>query len=174
MENVRRSKNVALELLEDTKDMFEGIKVESPINNPNSGKFKNSDVDVEAGPSTSRDKSKKPTEFVKYGKITFNTTAILHHYPQIAKNKGCTENCLPNQSVSVATKKSDLNLAVDEIRVDNNNDVKSENKQSKITGAATRDNYNNNETAKVDCVINSDNTVEILKKPVKFTEEKLV
>lgn len=169
MENVRRSKQVALDLLEDTKDAYEGISVESPIGNPGRVKNVTSDIDVEAGPSTSRDK-KRPTEIVKYGKITFNTTAILHHYPQISQNK-CAENC-SHQSVPVATKKSDLNLPVEGVKVNNNNDVKSENKQ---TETAKKDNCNNYASpVKVNCVINSDNTLEVLKKPVKFTEEKLV
>lgn len=164
MENVRRSKQVALELLEDTKDIYDGISVESPTN----GTRSHVKVDVEAGPSTSKDKPKRPTEFVKYGKITFNTTAILHHYPQMSKSN-CTENCKPN-ATTVATKKSDLNLPI-ESQTDNNNGVKEEDTKS----SNKKDNFNNNETVvKANCVVKADNTIEVLKKPVKFTEEKLV
>jgi hypothetical protein len=162
MENLRKSKQVALDLLEDTKDIYDGISVESPT----VAKPKNIHInlDVEAGPSTSVDKPKRPTEFVKYGKITFNTTAILHHYPQLPQNKACTENCKP----SVATKKSDLNLPVDQS--ENNNDV-----VDKEPKEDRKDTFNNNETPiKVASVVNADKTVEVLKKPVKFTEEKLV
>lgn len=165
MENVRRSKQVALDLLEDTKDIYDGISVESP----NSAKNNHVNVDIEAGPSTSKDKPNRPTEFVKYGKITFNTTAILHHYPQMSKNN-CTENHKPN--VAVATKKSDLNLPI-KPQTDNNNDINCE--KDKSTESDKKDNFNNNESVvKANCVVKADNTVEVLKKPVKFTEEKLV
>lgn len=191
MENLRKSKRIALDLLENTRDVCEvsdnhfQVNRESPV----------LDIDSDAGPSTSADKPKRPTEFVKYGKITFNTTAILHHYPQI-ENK----NSIDFQPKQVATKKSDLNLPVAETRMDNNNDVRSENKETKVTIAEDSDNGNtedsakatavsncivtsdnakvncvvNADNAKVNCVVNADNTIEVLKKPVKFTEEKLV
>uniref|UniRef100_A0A1E1WLL8 Uncharacterized protein n=1 Tax=Pectinophora gossypiella TaxID=13191 RepID=A0A1E1WLL8_PECGO len=168
MENLKKSRRVALGLLEDNKDLCED---EDDVirNSP-------ADINVEAGPSTSQDKPKRPTEFVKYGKITFNTTAILHHYPQL-NNKTNGER---HQSVSVATKKSDLNLV--EVLQDNNNDETSENKEVKVAVSEDKSNGNTNETpkangvvnAKVNCVVKSDNTIEVLKNPVKFTEEKLV
>lgn len=165
MENLRRSKKVALDLLEDTKDIYDGISVESPTDPVR--KSSHSNVDIEAGPSTSKDKAKRPTEFVKYGKITFNTTAILHHYPQMSKN--CSESC----KTSVATKKSDLNLPL-KLQTDNNNDDHDKSKPVE-TDKKDKDNFNNNKTVvKSNCVVKADNTVEILKKPVKFTEEKLV
>lgn len=165
MDNVRKSKKLALDLLEDTKD-YEGICEEKL----DQVKMKDSpiDVDIDAGPSTSTDKPKRPTEFIKYGKITFNTTAILHHYPQITNQTDFS----PQQ----ATKKSDLNLPV-RMRSDNNNDLKSENKETKITISEDKhkDTDNNNDSApKLNGTVKSDNTIEILKNPVKFTEEKLV
>lgn len=147
MENVKRSKRIALGLIEETKDAY------STGNSPN---------DVEridlAVPSTS--KAKRPTEIVKYGKITFNTTAILHHYPQVSNNISSNEH-----STKVATKKSDLNLP--EPKVDNNNESTTEEVVD-----TKKDNYNNNETIKLDVI--TDNAVEVLNQPVKFTEEKLV
>lgn len=171
VENVKKSKQVALGLLEDNKDIYDSITEES--RGISRIRLRDSPSDFElAGPSTSRDKPKRPTEFVKYGKITFDTKAILHHYPQ-SQNKNVDKE-------KVATKKSDLNLPVDEIRLDNNNDVKSENKETKVTVTENRVNSNNNEInqlpeqAKANCVVKSDNTVQVLKNPKKFTEEKLV
>lgn len=152
MENLKRSKRVALGLIDETKDIIEGT--ESPVTNIRLRSPK--EVELSA-PGTSKPE-KKPTEYVKYGKITFNTTAILHHYPQM-QSKNCTDNCFER-----TVKKSDLNLP--EKEKDNNNEIKSETK----TKLKIKHNENNNETVKSNCVKSSD----VLKKPVKFTEEKLV
>lgn len=170
VENIKKSKQVALGLLEDNKDIYDSITEES--RGISRIRLRDSPVESDfdlAGPSTSRDKPRRPTEFVKYGKITFDTKAILHHYPQ-SQNKSVDKD-------KIATKKSDLNLPVEEIRLDNNNDVKSQNKETKVTVNEDRVNSNNNEIPeqeKINCVVKSDNTVEVLKNPIKFTEEKLV
>lgn len=145
MENLKKSKRIALGILEDTK-AFNYL--------PNKSNHDN-EIDIE--PSTSNDKNKRPNEYVKYSKITFNTTAILHHYPQLSQNR--SEEVKPQ-----ATKKSDLNLPIEQTQ-DNNNDVVENNGKS--------DNYNNN-SEKINFVSISDNTIEVLNQPVKFTEEKLV
>lgn len=166
MDNVRKSRKLALDLLEDTKD-YEGI-VDEKHDHVNMRDI-HIDVDLDAGPSTSTDKTNRHTEFIKYGKITFNTTAILHHYPQITNQQS-------DFSPQKPTKESDLNLPV-RMRSDNNNDLKSENKETKITITEDKhkDTDNNNDLAlKLNGAVKSDNTIEILKNPVKFTEEKLV
>lgn len=148
MENIKKSKRIALGLIEETRDY-------TAANSP--------DIDVDrdidlAVPSTSH--AKRPQEIVKYGKITFNTTAILHHYPQVSNNERnlhCSKE---------AKKKSDLNL--EEIKPDNNNASTLE----EVVVDKKRDNYNNNETVRVD--ITTDNALELVNQPVKFTEEKLV
>lgn len=140
MENVKKSKRIALGLIEETKDIY------SPEYTPTEN-YKCVDIDE---PSTS--KMKRQTEIVKYGKITFNTTAILHHYPQIANN----------ERSKLATKQTDLNPP--ELKVNNNNELKKDKDK--------KDNYNNNDTVEVD--ITTDNAIEMTHQPVKFTEEKLV
>ncbi|XP_039750454.1 uncharacterized protein LOC120626778 [Pararge aegeria] len=164
MENLKRSKKVALGLIDETKDIIEGITVESPITNIRL-RSPNEEVELSA-PSTSREENKRPAEYVKYGKITFNTTAILHHYPQM-QNKNCADNCKRTGTV-----KSDLNLSERE-KADNNNEIQSEIKDTKIVINKIKNNVNNNEnTVKTNCV--KSNPLEVLRKPVKFTEEKLV
>lgn len=177
MENLRRSKGVVLDLLEDTKEIFEGIFVDdSPTNDTTRRREKetpNSVTDLNLEPSTSK-QDKKSTEFVKYGKITFDTTAILHHYPQNCKeNKPCNNHCA-SEPIKV-TKKS-LNKIEDKNYIENNNDVKSNNKEIKIDISETKDNLTNNNDSviKLNSVVKADNTVTVLQKPVKFTEEKLV
>lgn len=176
MESIRKSRKVALDILEDTKDVIEGISAESPVANVRLRNVASDNIDFNTDPSTSKQlKSKRPTEYVKYSKITFNTTAILHHYPQM-QNKNCAENqTYPAQKV--ATKKSDLNLPIEPL-MDNNNGVNSANKETKITLTETKikdkDNDNNNDGTVKASNAKSDNAIEVLKKPVKFTEEKLV
>lgn len=174
MENLKKSKDVVLELLEDTKDLFDGIFID--MSPPYGGtvinkKEKNDTPNSDESPCTSKQANKKATEFVKYGKITFDTTAILHHYPQRSSdNTHCIEN--PSKVTKVAMKKTDLNLPLDEIRLENNNDIKSENKQIKINVSKNKDNFaNNNEKMKS---IEDNNTISIFANPIKFTEEKLV
>lgn len=142
MENVKKSRQIALGLIEETKDVYSSVDTPRNISK---------DIDI-AVPSTS--KAKRPTEIVKYGKITFNTTAILHHYPQMSNKE---------TSIKVATKKSDLNLP--EPKVDNNNKL-----AKKLD--SKKDNCNNNENTKAN--LTTDNAIEVLNQPVKFTEEKLV
>lgn len=166
MENIRKSKDVALDLLEDTKEIIDCVTLENEVRNKKK-KTPNSDIEVDLGPGPSSQKPKRSTEIVKYDKITFDTTAILHHYPQNSQKKKPANVKLV---VKVANKKSDLNLP--EANQDNNNDVKSENKEKE---EGKRDNVNNNDSvAKANCVVKADNTIEVLNKPVKFTEEKLV
>ncbi|XP_050356626.1 uncharacterized protein LOC126777597 [Nymphalis io] len=163
MENLKRSKRVALGLLDETKDIIEGISDESPITNIRL-RSPNDDVELSA-PSTSRHESKRPAEYVKYGKITFNTTAILHHYPQIQNNVR-SDNCTARQ----AARKTDLNTT-EELKADNNNETQSEtNKTKKLN--KTKINDNNNDMIKSNCT--KSKHLEVLRKPVKFTEEKLV
>lgn len=146
MENFKKSKHIALGLIEETRDY-------SAANTPDIEK----NIDL-AVPSTSYEK--RPTEIVKYGKITFNTTAILHHYPQVSNNE------LKLHNTKVVKKKTDLN--VQEPKVDNNNEITLE----EVVVDVKKDNYNNNDREIVE--ITTDNAVEVLKQPVKFTEEKLV
>ncbi|KPJ18006.1 hypothetical protein RR48_02777 [Papilio machaon] len=161
MDNIKKSKRIALDLIEDTKDVIE-TDVSSPIYNK--VKLKGTPVSDEFNvPSTSQEIQKKPKEYVKYGKITFNTTAILHHYPQM-QNKDCTERCALRKTA--ATKKVDLNLK-DDKKADNNNGVKSI--ETVITVEEERDSDNNNESTNV-TVESKDES----KTPVKFAEEKLV
>ncbi|XP_068624194.1 uncharacterized protein [Battus philenor] len=162
MDNIRRSKKIALDLIEDTKDAIESGAL-SPVSNTVKLKHTPS-IEEYNTPSTSQDKNKKQTEYIKYGKITFNTTAILHHYPQI-QNKNTADTCAVRKTVT--TKKSDP--AVTKERSDNNNDVKSENIEIKITVEDVKDSRNNNSTANSRVELN-----EETKKPVKFAEEKLV
>ncbi|KAH9636067.1 hypothetical protein HF086_016941 [Spodoptera exigua] len=146
MENIKKSKRIALGLIDETRDY-------TTANSPDIDR----DIDL-AVPSTSH--AKRPHEIVKYGKITFNTTAILHHYPQVSNNERnlhCSKE---------AKKKSDLNL--DEIKPDNNNASTAE----EVVVDKKKDNYNNNETVRVD--ITTDNAIEVVNQSVKFTEEKLV
>ncbi|XP_046972423.1 uncharacterized protein LOC124539170 [Vanessa cardui] len=162
MENLKRSKRVALGLLDETKDIIEGIADESPITNIRL-RSPNEDVELSA-PSTSRHESRRPAEYVKYGKITFNTTAILHHYPQMQNNVR-SDNCTGRQ-----TRKADLNVP-EELNADNNNEVRSEASQTKKQNKP-KINDNNNDMIKSNCI--KSKPLEVLKKPVKFTEEKLV
>lgn len=136
---MKKSRRIALDIIDDAKDIIEEINV------------RNVKLDIEGDvvPSTSNEKPKRPTELVKYGKITFSTTAILHHYPQMANDY---------DSLKVATKKSDLNLPEDD-KSGNNNE---------ITKLEDRDNYNNNDTSL------AKDKIDVLNKPMKFTEEKLV
>ena len=148
MENIKKSKHIALGLIEETRGY-------SAANTPD---VENS-IDL-AVPSTSY--AKRPTEIVKYGKITFNTTAILHHYPQVANNElklNCTKG---------ANKKTDLNLQEPKVDTSNNNESTPE---EVVVDTIKKDNFNNNDT-KVD--ITTDNAIEVVNQPVKFTEEKLV
>lgn len=149
MENIKKSKHIALGLIEETRDY-------SAANTPDNDIEKIIDLAV---PSTSY--AKRPTEIVKYGKITFNTTAILHHYPQVSNNE------LKLHSTKGAKKKTDLNLQ--EPKVDNNNESTPE---EVVVDINKKDNYNNNDMAKVD--VTTDNAIEVVNQPVKFTEEKLV
>lgn len=149
MENIKKSKHIALGLLEETRDY-------SDVNTPDL----EDSIDL-AVPSTSYEK--RATEIVKYGKITFNTTAILHHYPQVANNEiklNCTKG---------AKKKTDLNLQEPKVDTSNNNESTPE--EEVVVDIIKKDNFNNNDT-KVD--ITTDNAIEVLNQPVKFTEEKLV
>lgn len=108
----------------------------------------------------------KPTEYVKYGTITFDTTAILHHYPQ-----NSSENKPQVHLERVAVKKTDLNLGLDEIQVENNNGIKPKSKEC-------ADNVtNNNRSVDADEAKNSakDNSGKPIKlNKIKFVEEKLV
>lgn len=144
MENFKKSKRIALGLIEETKDY-----TNSAANSPDVEQ----NIDL-AIPSTSY--AKRPTEIVKYGKITFNTTAILHHYPQVSNNE-------LKLHTKVAKKKSDLNL--EEGKVDNNNATTPDEVVD-----TKKDNFNNNDNLP-DA---TDNTAEVINQPVKFTEEKLV
>ncbi|CAH2098515.1 unnamed protein product [Euphydryas editha] len=164
MENLKRSKGVALGLLDENKDIIEGIAEEKLVTNIRL-RSPNDDVELSA-PSTSRHESKRPAEYVKYGKITFNTTAILHHYPQMQDNVR-SNNCIGREM----TKKSDLNKP-DEAKADNNNQTQSDINETKININKIKINDNNNDLIKSNCM--KSKTLEVLRKPVKFTEEKLV
>ncbi|CAG4972372.1 unnamed protein product [Colias eurytheme] len=157
MDNLRKSKKLALDLIEDTKDIILE-EDEAPIKNI---RLRSPSDDLELNkPSTSR--TERPTEFVKYGKITFNTTAILHHYPQMNK----TENHVHH------TKK--LNCNSDKAKTDNNNISEPDKVETKITINNIECNANNNDSIiRVNSVSNVE-PLDVLKKPVKFTEEKLV
>lgn len=143
MENVKKSKHIALSLLDDHKEFIEDTKLHNYKCEPHE------DIDLDQ-PSTSF--GQRQPEIIKYGKITFNTTAILHHYPQM--------ECNHKPKV---TQKTDLNLPIEGIRTDNNNAV--------IDRGRKPDNENNNDTV---LKANGRNIVDVPKKPVKFTEEKLV
>lgn len=164
MENLKRSKEVALGLLDETKDIIEGISEENPVTNIRL-RSPNDDVELSA-PSTSRQENKRPAEYVKYGKITFNTTAILHHYPQMQNNVR-SDNCVGRE----ATKKSDLNKP-DEVDNNNCNQIQSETNETKININKIKINDNNNDLIKSNCI--KSEPLEVLRNPVKFTEEKLV
>lgn len=175
MENVRKSRKVALDLIEDTRDVIEGVTVDNPVTNVRLRNVGSECEDQCVGPSTSKqDRNKRPSEYVKYGKITFNTTAILHHYPQM-QNSNSNENTASRAQV-VATKKSDLNLPLP--LADNNNGLKPANKETKITVTEVKDKEDDRDSDNNNSAVRSTsanvNTLEVLKKPVKFTEEKLV
>ncbi|KPJ03907.1 hypothetical protein RR46_01859 [Papilio xuthus] len=160
MDNIKKSKRIALDLIEDTKDV-----IETDVSSPKYNKVKLKDTPVSDefyAPSTSQEIQKKPKEYVKYGKITFNTTAILHHYPQM-QNKDCIESCALRKTG--ATKKVDLNVKEDK-QTNNNNGVKS---IETVITVEDRDSDNNNDSANI-TVESKDES----KAPVKFTEEKLV
>ncbi|GBP03568.1 hypothetical protein EVAR_101881_1 [Eumeta japonica] len=169
-------------MIEETKDLFEGIFADvSPPHNGAALRCRNreespsSDIDLDVSPCTSGGGQKKQTEFVKYGKITFDTTAILHHYPQKSpENSSRLENnCkTSNGKTKVDTEKSGLCVQIREVQSENNNDIKSENKETKVVLA---DNVkNNNEAASSGkCGATSVNTITVLSNPIKFTEEKL-
>lgn len=138
MENIKKSKRVALGILDDAKDIIHDVDLDVKI-------------DVESAvPSTSKEKAKRPKEIVKYDRITFNTTAVLHHYPQISEYKN-----------KKASKKSDLNLPL--ANSENNNGVKD------IQVSNKKDNVNNNKAK-----INEDDKIEVINESLKFAEEKLV
>lgn len=155
MENIRRSKQIALDLIEDTKDVIESGAL-SPV--ASQVRTKGTPNEELTSASTSREKSGKPSEYIKYGKITFNTTAILHHYPQI--QNGRVANCALRKPPA---KRPDLNA--------NDDAVRTEIEETKITVDQAKDNDNNN-----DCTINDtgDAAKDDSKQPVKFAEEKLV
>ncbi|KOB66279.1 Uncharacterized protein OBRU01_22039 [Operophtera brumata] len=133
MENIKKSKRVALGIIEDAKEI---INVDLDVT-----------IDVEgAVPSTSNEKAKRPKEIVKYDRITFNTTAVLHHYPQITENEN-----------KKASKKSDLNLPL--VNSENNNGIQVSNK---------KDNVNNNKAK-----VNEDDKIGLINESLKFAEEKL-
>lgn len=92
-------------LIDNTKDVMDEIRLASPNSYENS-------------PTTSD--GRRQQEIIKYKNITFNTTAILHHYPQMKS----------------PVKKSDHKLPIDVIRVQNNN--------SNNEKVAKNDNFNNN------------------------------
>lgn len=160
MENIKKSKVIALDIIEETKDVIE-TDVSPKYNKV---KLKETPVSDEFNaPCTSKDVQRKPKEYVKYGKITFNTTAILHHYPQM-QNKDCTDR---NVLHKTATKKADLNVKEDK-HTDNNNGVK--NIETAIIVEIDRDSDNNNDSGNITSVESKDES----KTPVKFAEEKLV
>lgn len=160
MENLKRSRNVALGLLDDTKDIIEGGSGESPVTNIRL-RSPNGDVKALSAPSSSRP-DKRPAEYVKYGKITFNTTAILHHYPQRQ-----SDHC----SVHAAKNRADSKQTSDEVEPDNNNEVQSDSRRTEVDVKKTKLNDNNNDTTKMKC---AKLDTYLLKTPVKFAEEKLV
>lgn len=137
MENLKKSKRVALGIIDDAREVIEGdydVK-----------------IDVEgAAPSTSKNKAKKSKEAVKYDRITFNTTAMLHHYPQLGEGEN-----------KKASKKSDLNLPL--VHSENNNGVVAKEVPSK------KDKVNNNKLK-----FNEDDKIEVVNESLKLTEEKLV
>lgn len=136
MESLRKSKRVALDIIEDAREVMDGEKLVVK-------------VDVEgAVPSTSKDKAKRPTEIVKYDRITFNTTAVLHHYPQIGENE------------KKASKKSNLSLP---LVSENNNGVKD------LQVSSRKDKVNNNKNR-----INEEDRIEIINESLKLAEEKLL
>lgn len=151
MENLKKSKDVALELIEDTKDLFEGIFLDmSPVAYGGArGKEKNESPNSDNTPTDS--KNVRRSEYVKYDKITVDTTALMHHYPQ--KRDNPSKSC---ENMVKVKKKSDLNLSLDKIEVDNNNDERCE-----------TDNYMNNNR-------NNEAKAALLINPTQFTEEKLV
>ncbi|OWR47574.1 hypothetical protein KGM_209318 [Danaus plexippus plexippus] len=138
MENLKRSRNVALGLLDDTKDIIEGGSGESPVTNIRLSS-PNGDVKALSAPSSSRP-DKRPAEYVKYGKITFNTTAILHHYPQRQ-----SDHC----SVHAAKNRADSKQTSDEVEPDNNNEVQSDSRRTEVDVKKTKLNDNNNDTTKM-------------------------
>lgn len=158
MDNLRKSKRIALGIVNDAKEALDDLDVDYDVK---------IDVgDLNAVPSTSRAKPKRPTEIIKYGKITFNTTAILHHYPQLNVANECE-----NTPVQIATKKSDLNLPL-ETNSENNNQIKDKEIEN-TADVKKKDNFNNNAIPKIEEKTAS-NKAEVANKPLKFTEEKLV
>ncbi|CAH2057906.1 unnamed protein product, partial [Iphiclides podalirius] len=151
MENIRRSKQIALDLIEDTKDAIEGGAL-SPV--ASQVRSRAAQTDQLAG--SSREGVTKHAEYVKHGKITFNTTAILHHYPQY--QNGRAGNCSTRKPRPAS---SDLNA----------NDRGSPTKiEGTKVSVEVKDSDNNN-----GCDGTSDAvSEEISKRPVKFAEEKLV
>lgn len=137
MDNLKKSKRVALGIVDDARQVIGG---EHDVK-----------IDIEgAAPSTSMDKAKRPKEIVKYDRITFNTTAVLHHYPQIAENEN-----------KKASKKSDLNLPL--ANSENNNGV------IDIQVSSRKDKVNNNKTR-----VSEDDKIQVINESLKFAEEKLV
>lgn len=165
MDKLRKSKRIALGIVADAMEALDDIDIDYD------------DIldvgDLNAVPSTSKLKSKRSTEIVKYGKITFNTTAILHHYPQLN-----IVNESEKKLVKVATKKSDLNLPLED-NSENNNQIKGEVKDStaevrdSIAEVNKKDNFNNNATPETDKRTGLIKA-EVLNESLKVTEEKLV
>ncbi|CAG9568454.1 unnamed protein product [Danaus chrysippus] len=138
MENLKRSRNVALGILDDTKDIIEGGSGQSPVTNIRL-RSPNGDVKALSAPSSSR-ADKRPAEYVKYGKITFNTTAILHHYPQRQTDYG---------SEHAANNRTDRKHTADEVEPDNNNELRPDSRRTEVDVKETKVNDNNNDTTKM-------------------------
>lgn len=176
MENLRKSKEVVLELLDDTKEIFDGIFMDaSPIDDITRRKKKeltpSSSSDIYLQPYTSK-QDMKQIEYVKYDKITFDTTAILHHYPQnCKKNKPLLSKTCDVRSEKSTTENVTQNKSKDHLE-NNNQNVKemktdlSQNMDLNLTN-------NNDSIVKVNCVVEDDNTVTVLQN-LKIIEEKLV
>lgn len=136
MENLKKSKRVALDIIEDAKEVIAVETVKVVIDG--------------AVPGTSKETARRTKEVVKYDKITFNTTAVLHHYPQISENE-----------TKKALKKSDLNVPLP-LAIENNNGIKD-------IKVSRKDKVNNNKIKIIE-----EDKIEVMNEPLKFAEEKLV
>lgn len=161
MEDLKRRKGIIIDMLVDTRDMFDGIFIdESPCEVVKMTDTACPNSDSDDSPPHGRVRSGvRQKEVINYGMITFDTTAVLHHYPQ--KNAKAE-----NSNKSVQVYKSGVNSSLDEIKVENNNDFKLENKEIQ-ENKANKENCNNNDDVK-------EETKLLLAEPVTFAEEKLV
>lgn len=173
-ENVKKSKEAILNLIEDSKGIFDDIHYDRNQENDTVRRIRLKDYtpDDEIDliyPST----SKEGGEYIKYEKITFDTQAILHHYPQEPRKNKLklkleTENIYQNK-----------NIKSNKPTPDNNNDIATEISDSNViandTNTKKEENLtNNNRSLLIDTIFHEDNSVTAIMTSVKIPEEKLV